>query len=310
MTLAALVMSSCNHKLLEDGEEASRIRVEFDWSDAPEANPQGMCVYFYNAANGTHHRFDLPGMNGGYVELPYGDWHIITYNNDTEGLLFDSDHDFDLHTGYTRDGNILEGALGNGAASAPRAAGTSSERVTITPDMMWGESRRLHNIAETPGGETVVTLRPHELVCIYSYEIRNVKNIDRIIKMCGALTGMSSSISFGDEALGTSSSTLAIPAQKGTNSTITGQFYTFGHHDLNPDPHRMTLYVWLDDGKKLVYGTESQNWNVTEQIHNAADRRHVHYIIDGLDIPDEDSGSWFDPSADDWGTENYDLPIN
>ena len=36
-------------------------------------------------------------------------------------------------------------------------------------------------------------------------------------------------------------------------------------------------------------------------VDNAPDQRHVHIIIDGLDLPEPiENGSGFDPSVDDW----------
>ena len=45
---ALLVFTSCEHKeLCYYHPHAAKVRVEFDWRDAPQADPAGMCVYFY-----------------------------------------------------------------------------------------------------------------------------------------------------------------------------------------------------------------------------------------------------------------------
>ena len=54
--LAALatVLCSCEHKeLCYHHPHEARIRVVFDWRDAPEANPRGMCVLFYPETGGA-----------------------------------------------------------------------------------------------------------------------------------------------------------------------------------------------------------------------------------------------------------------
>lgn len=317
----ATALSGCNHKPL--GEEivpTQRIRVEFDWQDAPEANPEGMCVYFYNSDTGEHRRFDFPGSVGGIVSLPYGDWHVLTYNNDMPGVLIRGHEDFLSHTAYTRDGNVLEEALGNGlppssrkaaAQDAPRVKGTETEAVVITPDMMWGQSCMNISVRPEKGkDEIIVTMRPHELTCTYTYEIRNVENLEHVTNMCGALSGMAGELTVCDESLSEAPVTLPIPAWEKDRTTITGQFYSFGHHPDGEAEHHMTLYVWMDDGTKLAYGTErGQKWNVTQQIDEAPDKRHVLYIIDGLDLPVEMTGSGIAPSTDNWSSEHHDIEM-
>ena len=75
----------------------------------------------------------------------------------------------------------------------------------------------------------------------------------------------------------------------------------------NPDPHKMVFYVVMDDGAKYCY-KDSENLDVTEQVHNAPDFRHVHLIIDGLNLPDPiENGHGFDPSVDDWEIVEDDI---
>lgn len=312
LTLFSCICASCNHKELADAPEPqTRIRVVFDWSDAPDADPAGMSVFFYDPESDQYLRCDFRGKEGGYVEIPYGKYHIATYNNDTEAITISDPHSFYGHYIFTRDGNLLEGALGNSMPVAPRAVGSESERVTITPDMIWGETRENHIIELKPGdSEAVITLRPHELCAVYSYEIRNVENLGHITNMCAALSGMSSGLTLHGESLDRECATLSLPASSDGNRTITGRFYTFGHHPENDDPHRMTLYVWMDDGRKLAYGvTSSPKWDVTDQIHSAPNQKRVHFIIDGLDIPSPMPNGLFGADADDWFSEEYELPI-
>lgn len=312
LTILSCLLASCNHKELEDAPEPpTRVRIVFDWSDAPDATPAGMCVFFYNPDDAQYLRFDFRGKEGGYIELPYGVWHVITYNNDVEGVTINNTYSFHSHYFSTRDGNLLEGALGNSMPVAPRAPGSETERVTITPDMIWGETRENHIVEVKPGeNEAVVTLKPHELCATYSYEIRNVENLGHITNMCAALSGMSSGLILHQEVLDRESATLSLPATAADEKTISGKFYTFGHHPENDNPHRMTLYVWMDDGRKLAYGiSTSPKWDVTDQIHSAPNPKRVHYIIDGLDIPSPIPGGMFGADADDWFSEEYELPI-
>lgn len=331
--LAMSAFSSCDHKeLCYQHPHTATIRLEFDWRDAPDASPKGMCVYFYpedGEEDVPMRRFDFTGKTGGEIEIRVGRYRVLCYNNDIEAVLMRGTEGFGTHEVFTRDGDLFECIYGSSAGkTAPRAESAENERVVISPDMLWGCTAMEVEITENgisyiciPEGEKeawlgmpvyseqVITLYPHELICTYTYEIRHVKGLEHVSQMCGSLSGMAPSLLFCDESLGRECVTIPFEARAGDETTVVGGFLTFGHHEENPDPHRMLLYVWMDDGSKYCYGTESERFNVTDQVHSAPDRRHVHIIIDGLDLPQPISGDNIDPSVDDWQEMNEDIHL-
>jgi hypothetical protein len=328
--MALLLFTSCEHKdLCLHHPHATRLKVAFDWSDAPEATPRGMCVYFYPIEGGSGSRFDFNGTEGGYVNLKVGRYRAICYNNDTESVLFHSTDSYTNHGAYTREGNVLEPLYGNTAQYAPRAKNTENERVVICPDMMWGSiifdievldngvtytCEPLYNSNgnnDTRGfvsnDEHIITFYPHEVVCTYTYEIRNVQNLKHVAQMSGTLSSMAGALTFSNEELGRECVTLPFESTLYDASTVTGQFYTFGHHLDNTLDHRMVFYVVMDDGAKYCF-KDTENLNVTQQIHDAPNHRHVHLIIDGLELPQPiENGHGFKPSVDDWGVVEEDI---
>ena len=329
-------LTSCEHKeLCYHHPHVVTVRVQFDWRNAPEADPEGMCVFFYpileegrnSGELGSAVRCDFRGTAGGTVDLQVGKYRAVCYNNDTEALLFSGADRFDTHYGYTREGNIFESIYGNGAMYAPRAEGSEDERVVITPDMMWGCNafdievtdsgigyvcvpEKDRDKVEVKDTEHVITLYPDELMCTYTYEIRNVTNLKYVDRMCASLSGMAGGLYFGREELDSECVTLPLEALKGDGTTIVGGFFTFGHHPENLDEHRMLLYVWLDGGEKVYYGRDSAKFDVTEQIHGAPDKRHVHIVIDGLDLPQViGNGSGYEVDVDDWYEVNEEIEL-
>ncbi len=321
-------LTSCEHKeLCLHHPHTVSLRIEFDWQDAPDADPAGMFIYFYPEDGGKPIFFNAMGKEGHSLELPGGRYRILAYNNDSEVVQYSNTDHYDLHQGFTGEGNVLEGALGNTAQRAPRANGTEDQPVVLTPDMNWGcvatevniSDKGVSYISNPLNGdrgvvdkpvytEYVITMYPHELVCTYTYEIRNVENLKHVTQMCGTLSGMSGAIFMTSEDLHEECVTLPFESAKGDETTIVGQFYTFGHHDENDDPHLMTLYVWMDDGKKYAYGLDDEKFNVTKQIHEAPNQRRVHIIIDGLSLPmPMGDGSGFDATIDEWIEENVDI---
>ena len=306
---AALLLTGCVHKeLCYNHPHTVSVRVEFDWRDAPEAAPEGMCVYFYPLDGGGGTRFDFKGTEGGEVELTVGSYLVLCYNNDTESVQFYNTDDFDTHGAYTREGNVLEPMYGNAANyTAPRADGSEEERVVICPDMMWGSNDTEVYILDME--ENVVTLYPHELVCTYTYEVRNVRNLDHLEQMSGSISGMSGMMTLSSEELDDECVTIPFASHSDGVSLVTGEFYTFGHHPDNVEPHRMVFYAVMDDGKKYCF-KGAENLDVTSQIHEAPDQRHVHIIIDGLDLPQPiEGGSGFDPSIDDWEVVEVEIEM-
>lgn len=326
--LAALLLcTACEHKeLCYQHPHVVTLKVEFDWRDAPEASPAGMCVYFYPLEGGGARRFDFNNMRGGEVELTVGKYVALCYNNDTEVAQFYNTDDYLTHGVFTREGNPLEPIYGNAASYAPRAKGTEDERVVICPDMMWGCNATEIEVSDEgvsyvcvpwdEAGETVptfdeqvITFYPHELVCTYTYEVRNVTNLKHMTQMCGTLSGMSGVLTLSSEELGRECVTLPFESVSDGVSTVTGKFYTFGHHAENPDPHRMVFYVVMDDGGKYCY-KDGDKLDVTTQVHEAPDQRHVHIIIDGLDLPQPiENGHGFDPSVDDWEVVEEEIEL-
>ncbi len=315
MIVAAMLclLTSCEHKeLCFDHTHREKLRLVFDWRDAPEADPVGMVVFFYpEDPDGETLRVDFDNIKGGDIELPAGKYKVLTYNNDTSGVLFRDTDLFHGHTGFTRQSGLLEPMGITGNTSAMRARGSEDEPVRLCPDMMWGCADVEVNVP--PETDNVIYLYPHELTCIYTYEIRNVKNLDLVTDMSATICGMSPELRFHDEELGMVSVTHPIEAYAAADGkTIVGRFITFGHHEDNPDPHKMMLYVRTSEGKNYSFGTDNPAFDVTGQVHSAPDRRRVHLIIDGLEIPADGGdpmGGGFTPGTDDWQSVDIDVEM-
>lgn len=326
--LAVTLLTACEHKeLCYDHSHTTGIDVVFDWTYAPDAEAnaevEGMCLYFYpiDGRNTDPIYVSLAGMKGGRVEIPTGRYHVLYYNNDYKQVLFRGTEQFFTHECYTRDADLFEPIAGvRSSSSVPRAEGTENERTVLTPEMMWGGNATDVNITEsrieyrfTPDGETEETvvandekrflLMPREQVCTYTYEILNVENLKYVTQLSASISGMSGSVFCAEERLTEECVTLPLEAKSDGVSTITGEFHTFGHYEPNTERHILTLYVWYEDGSKYYYTND-----VTDQVNNAADKRNVHIVIDGLKLPKPIvNGGGLQPDVDEW--ETVDVPI-
>ena len=315
---ALLTATACEHKeLCYHHAHLETVRVEFDWRDAPDADPAGMCVWFYPTDGSQPSRFDLD-KEGGNVSIPRGDYNIIAYNNDYETVYLSSRNDFSTLEIVTLSGGLFE-PLGYSGYSNSRG-----ERVAVCPERLWGCTAIETVIAESGVSyicvpekdkeeylgrpvevkEHVITLYPHELYSTYSFEIHGIENRDDILRASGSLSSMSTTLILHDETKGEEQATLPFGVEYDDLETpMTGEFLTFGCNREDHDTHSFLLYIWLADGTRWYY-----NFDVTDQIRGAEDHRNVHLVINCTIEPetlDLDEGS--DADIDDWNSEDHDL---
>ncbi|MDE6135412.1 MAG: DUF5119 domain-containing protein, partial [Muribaculaceae bacterium] len=101
----SLILVSCHQKdLLYPGSSMIKITVSFDWEQAPEACPDGMTVVFFPVGTGGKvWRYELPGRDGGDVELPAGTYNMLAFNNDLRYVFFDDVENLFSYRAYTRE---------------------------------------------------------------------------------------------------------------------------------------------------------------------------------------------------------------
>ncbi|MDE6528913.1 MAG: hypothetical protein K2L78_07695, partial [Muribaculaceae bacterium] len=133
------------------------------------------------------------------------------------------------------------------------------------------------------------------------YEITDVENLNGVKRMCAAMSGLAAGILVSNRQHFAEAITVPCQAVKNGNSSIGGEFLTFGL----PDPHTpqtapniLHLFVWLTDGRRLEY-----IFDVTEQVSDAPDPLDVKILISGLSLPEAEPGhtpGTFDPTVDGW----------
>jgi hypothetical protein len=300
----ALCLASCDHKeLCYDHPHSRQVRVKFDWQLAPDAFPAGMVLYFYDVNSQKQvQRFDLSGREGGEIDLLPGRYHVLFYNNDTEFTLFRGTASFEEHQAYTASETINR-VFSRSESEYPRPRAVADEDVAYNSDMIWG-CTALDVDVENQAGTMELTFAPHELVAIYSYEIRNIVNVSSLESYAGLLSGMANSITLANESTRSDLTSVPFMSDWVEGDTLTGEFYTFGVTDDTTVPHILTLYVWMRDGQKAYY-----NFDVTQQVVEAQNPMRVHLVIDGLELPQPSDEGSFSPGVNDWQTEYVDIDM-
>lgn len=291
----ASLLASCDHKPFAFAPDSSvRVRVIFDWSNAPGASATGMSVYFFPSSGGPLRR-DFP-REGGLTELPPGTYRVLCLNNDSESALLrgtDTPESFEAC-----------------APPLPVQDGDGQEPAVSSPGMLWGTGGTDFTVtvpSELPAPESPLVLCPEEQSYIYTVEIVNVRNLAGVSSAAFSLSGMSASLFPGTGRRSPSRSSLRFEAgiEEGT-ARLTGRVLCFGVSEAEDTSHRLTLSVALRDGSRRRI-----SFDVSGQVNRATDRRHVHIRLDGLTIPAPagEEGGGFQTGVDDWSTETRPIDL-
>lgn len=307
--LISVATVSCNHKdLCYEHTHNIETEVVFDWSLAPDANPSSMAVVMFdrNLAMAPM-RFIFSGKTGGSANIPFGQYDALAMNADlNDWAYFRNQPDIETVELYTHDTETLT-AYNLMPQYVPKVRGTEDERMAATPGMAW--STRSDNITlDIDDTHKIITLYPEEIVCHYSVEILDVENLEnaRGEIVDGTLSGLAEGYKYGrrkaTDNIVTHPFTLSISDD---NVSLKGKFLTFGECPNNKKDHILTIYLFLSDGSKWYY-----TFDVTDQVRNAPDPRHVNIVVHGLSLPRPlQSDAGLHPDVNEWQTETVDISM-
>lgn len=292
--LFSFLFYSCEHKeLCYDHPHSTKIRVVFDWKEAPNANPEVMRLYLFPSEGGDAIPYEFVNIKGGEITVPIGKYKAICVNSDTESILYRNDNSYLSFEAYTVDGVL------------PRT-GKASERVSKSPDPLWSDNLDVVNI-EASKELQVITMVPKMSVSQYRVIIKNVENLKYIKSgtILGSLSSMSGGLLIGQNQLTTELVTLPFEIHSDNVSTLTTDFLAFGHCPSIQESHVLTIYVVMEDGNKYYY-----QFDVTAQLHSAVDPKNVLIELDKLPLPKPIvNGGGFQPSVEEWQSVNIDIQL-
>ena len=190
--------------------------------------------------------------------------------------------------------------MGRGELSMPpRPSEVGDEPVCGVPENVWGGCHEQLEVLAGVAGQSV-TLSPAEATAEYTIEVSNVENMSADLDISGALTGMSESWRLAD---GTSSGvpvTMPLQLERPNAHTLKVRFVSFGHCPQEEGIHYFSIYT---SNKKYL------DFDVTDQMHEASDPKHVHIVIDEkVTLPDPEEG--MSPSIPEWDEVVQDIPMN
>ena len=303
---ASILLVGCNHKdLCFDHTHTLDIEVVYDWQNAPDAQPSSMELFLYDISTNASVRFNFQGRDGGPIRVEAGSYDAIGFNSDlTDWARFRNTSDASTFEIYTGDANTLS-AYRLDPLSVPRAEAAGEERIAKTPEMLWNDF--VENISIKSGVDRqIVTLYPEEAVCHYTVTVRDIENAEYLngTELDGILSGMSESYLHGQKSPSDSHVTMPFVLNSSDGHSLNASFLTFGESPSTHYPHILTIYMILNDGSKW-YST----FDVSDQIYNAPDPKHVDIVVSGLKLPKPLSSGGFVPDVNDWQDIQVDIKM-
>lgn len=306
--MLTVLVSACDHKDLYMLGEPSEIEIVFDWRNAPDAQPASMGAYLYDVQGGEALRYIFTGRDGGPTRVPAGVYCGLGMNSDeTDWAQYRHNDDIENFEIYTHEAESLQG-YGIPTRAIPRAEGAEGERIVETPGMVWADRQDEIEVYPT-AGRTVITFYPEEAVCHYTVDVLDVKNIENMPagSIDATLSGMAEGFVYGKRNASDTKVTLPFELNKdaGGASSLHGEFLTFGESPVTKNLHKLCIYYVQKDGTKK-YAT----FDVTSQVTEAKDRKHVHIVVRGLEFPTQlASGLGLVPDVDDWEAVNVTIKM-
>lgn len=301
LILIALItlITSCTHKdLCFDHSHVVEVDVNFIWSKARNADPASMSVYLFHAKGGQPLRFEFTDINGGRIRLQVGHYKAICLNSDTRNIKVDDILNFESFYITTKTATALSGlsSFGIFANEIPKAKNTETERVVLSPEMLWSDSVQDIHIYEP---DQTITFTPEQKITNYTVEITNVENLKWINGISGTISTMSGGYLPGLYSLAEENVTIPFEAlMDREKAEITGAFTSFGHCPTINQTHKLRIYGLLTDNSKWYY-----EYDVTDQIHNSEDPYNIDIKLDGLPFPKPvANGGGFKPDVGDWNS--------
>lgn len=304
-----LALSSCRHKdLYMEDSLTSDLFVKFDWRYAPDANPSSMALYMFENDGHSPMRFIFSNREGGKIKLPFGTRHALYMNADnTDWIHMRGGENIETTELFTSDADALD-AQNISTESLPRARDAESERFAKTPGMLWVSRSNQIKVVPHEGTDTI-TLYPREAVCHYIVDVYDVTNLSgvRSATIDATLSGMADGYSLGQLESTDVPVTMTFNLfENPSESSLHGEFLTFGECSHTSKSHMLTLYMVLKDGSKWWH-----SFDVTDQVTNAPDPTHVHIIVRGLPLPEPPKEGETDLTAqvNDWQPININLKM-
>ena len=302
---AAWMAAACHKELCYDHSHETTMEVRFDWSlNPPEESPS---MHLALLPTGEEQRdrveqaFDDPA--GGHIVLSRGRYHALAFNRDGDGIeLYLDSYDGAYVTTSTTD--VVSASTFFGTKAAPLPSGSEGHSVRQQPSLFYADTCSLFTVDMN---HTSYLMRPKLLVDTIDVRVEGVKNLDYVVGMSAAISGLSAAVSLSRLEPLEELCIVPMAVDRIGSGTIGGSMLTFGRrvNEQQEEQHTLTIYTILDDGKKYYF-----NFDVTDQMtEESITPGHLEIDIPDLPIPEPIKEGGFHPELSDWEEVVIDIDM-
>ena len=292
------LLTSCHKDLCHDHTHDSRLEVRFDWSRSTPDGATAMRAYLFPKQGGKPLTADFAGTNGGMMDANYGGYSAIGVSQPDETTRIVADKYDDAYAIASETELLSEKSFG-AATKAPMPNGAEDETVRMQPSFLYADTCSSMTVSSV---NRVLTMRPVALVDTIDVTVEGVDNLDYVVGMSAAISGLCPAVSLRTLQPVDEMCTVPMTMERLGDKKIGGRILVFGHcpHE-EIHRHVLTIYTMLEDGKKYYFNNE-----VTDKMHDLEhpdekpQDKHIEIIIPNLPIPDPVEHGSFNPDLDGW----------
>lgn len=271
--MAAAVMmlcgTACNEReLCYDHTHASPVDVEFDWTEAPNAAPVTMVVWFFPTDGSQGRRFELSSVDksgrgtfNSRLKVPPGTYRVLCHNGTTDNNV-EQGSTLDDYVLRTDDDNLLSPLnRADASASAPRPGLTGDEPVRVPASEVWAHTLDAPVTVLPQSSEPVrVRFTPRQMHRCLRITITNVSNLTSDMEISGVITGVAESWSAAQNGPGGAEVTVPFAVRHCGTDCLKADVMIFGDNAPHDVRHLLRLYT----SAFFFY-----DFDITRQMHDA-----------------------------------------
>lgn len=312
---AAMVCASCQKDLCNDHVHSTEIDVRFDWSlTKPDgASSMYMVLMPISGESMTRQEQTFGDTGGGTMVAARGRYHAIALNRN--GSL--NEIHLDTYEGAyatTSATDVVSTKTFHGMKSAPLPAGSTSSDVRSQPSPLYADTC---SVFAVDNAHREHVMQPKRLVDTIDVRVEGVENLEYVIGMSAAISGMNSAVSLSRLEPMDGLCTVPMELEATGATSIGGRVLTFGHcrGSQQKQQHVLTIYTMLVDGSKYYF-----NYDVSGKMHEIEPEKPddpevpegpAHIVIDipKLPVPLPTHSGGFQPEMGDWEEREIDVAM-
>ena len=277
--------------------------------------PQYVEALFYDAETHRLVTSQILPAEGGFVNVPVGDYSMVVYSFGTESTQVEgTGHMYEVEA-FTTDitkqmASKLSWVSVNTDSTRTDVKGYEDDCIIHEPDHLYVANEDLISVPSFEDKAEAVSIytKASTIVEVYSLEVLGVKGTENIQAVEAFITGQIKSNYFGKQERNDTPATIYTDMRVDTqNERLYSIFGTFGKQPGHENKIYLDITVTDSGGGQYRY-----IFDVTDQFDDPANTNN-RLIIDAteiIDIPDAaHGGGGLAPSVDPWENENIEIPL-